>query len=191
MDGAAPGHVKELKRLINFVGKTKDKGLKMKFSGKKPWEIEGYSNSDFAGNKNGRKSVTGMVILVSEVPISWKSKGQATVTLSSTEAEYVALCDVVREVKFITQVLISLNIEFKKPINVYVDNIGAIFLTENRNSGEKTKHIDVKYHYIREQIDEGLIQVRFVKSQENLADLFTKNLKGETYKYHADKLLTG
>jgi hypothetical protein len=131
------------------------------------------------------------MILVSGVPISWKSKGQATVTLSSTEAEYVAMCDGVREVKFITQVLVLMNIEFKKPINVYVDNIGAIFLTENRNSGEKTKLIDVKYKYIREQINEGLIQVRFEKSQENLADLFTKNLKGEAYKYHANKLLAG
>jgi hypothetical protein len=74
---------------------------------------------------------------------------------------------VVREAKFITQILSSLNIEFKTPINVFVDNIGAIFLTENRNSGEKTKHIDVKYHYICEQIDEGLIQGRFVKSPEN------------------------
>ena len=120
-----------------------------------------------------------MVILVSGVPISWKSKGQATVTLSSTEAEYVALCDVVREVKFIAQILRSLNIQFKKPTNVFVDNKGAIFLTENRNSGEKTKHIDVKYHYICKQIDEGLIKVKNFKSQDNLANLFTKNLRGE------------
>jgi len=63
MDGAAPGHVKELKRLINFLAQTKEKGLKMRFSGEKPWEIEGYSDSDFAGDKNGRKSVTGMIIL--------------------------------------------------------------------------------------------------------------------------------
>ena len=107
-----------------------------------------------------------MVILVSGLPISWKSKGQGTVILCSTEAEYVALCDMIREVNFITQILSSLNIGFKKPINFVVVNIGAIFLTENRNSGQKTKLIEVKYHYIREQIDEGLIQVRFVKSQE-------------------------
>jgi hypothetical protein len=137
LDRVAPGHVKELKRLINFVAQAKDKGLKMRFSGGKPWEIEGYSDSDFAGDKNGRKSVTGMIILISGVPISWNSKGQGTVTLSSTEAEYVALCDVVREVKFITQILSSLNIEFKRPINVFVDNISVIFLTENRNLGEK------------------------------------------------------
>ena len=80
MDGAAPGHVKELKRLIQFVGNTKKKGLKMKFSEEDPWEIVAYSDSDYAGDKEGRKSVTGMVVLISGVPISWKSKGQPTVT---------------------------------------------------------------------------------------------------------------
>jgi hypothetical protein len=135
--------------------------------------------------------VTGMVILVSGVPISWKSKGQPTVTLSSTESEYVALCETVREVKFISQVLESLEIGYKKPIRVHVDNIGAIFLSENRNSSERTKHIDIKYHYIREQIDVGLIEVKFVKSEENLADLFTKNLKGELFECHASKLVNG
>jgi hypothetical protein len=132
-------------RVINFVGKTKDKGLQMKVSGEKPWEIERYSKSDFAGDKNGRKSVTGMVILLSGVPISWKSK---STDFQGQKLNTLLCVIVVREVKFITHVLISMNIEFKKPINVYVDNIGAIFLTENRNSGEKTKHFDVKYHYI-------------------------------------------
>jgi hypothetical protein len=67
-----------------------------------------------------------------------------------------------------------------------VDNIGAIFLSENRNSGKRTKHIDITYHYIREQIDVGLIE-----SEENLADLFTKNLKGELFECHSSKLVHG
>jgi hypothetical protein len=165
MDGAAPGHVKELKRLIQFVRNTKGVGLKMQFSEEKSWEVEAYSDSDYAGDKEHRKSVTGMV--------------------------YVALCETVWEVKFISQVLESLEIEYKKPIRVHVDNIGAIFLSENRNSGERTKHIDIKYHYIREQIDVGLIEVKFVKSEDNLADLFTKNLKGELFECHASKMVNG
>ena len=103
MDGAAPGHVKELKRLIQFVGNTKRKGLKMHVLEEDPWEIVAYSNSDYAGDKEGRKSATGIVVLISGVPISWKSKGQPTVTLSSTEFKYVALCETVRQVKFISQ----------------------------------------------------------------------------------------
>jgi hypothetical protein len=72
-----------------------------------------------------------------------------------------------------------------------VDNIGAIFLSENRNSSERKKHIDIKYHYTREQIDLGFIQIKFVKSEENIAVLFTKNLKVETFEYHASKLVGG
>jgi len=189
MDGAAPDHIKELKRLIQFIGGTESKGLKMAISPEKEWIVEAYSDSDFAGDKDERKSVTGFIILVAGVPISWKSKSQPNVTLSSTEAEYVALCETVREVKFVTQLLETLKIDYQKPVKVNVDNIGAVFLSKNRNSSERTKHIDIKYHYIREQMDKGLIDVVFVRSEENLADLFTKNLCGESYNYHAGKLL--
>ena len=77
------------------------------------------------------------------------------------------------------------------PIRVNVDNIGTIFLSENRNSSKRTKHIDIKYHYIREQNDVGLIKVKFVKSEENLVDLFTKNLQGKLSDYRASKLVYG
>jgi Reverse transcriptase (RNA-dependent DNA polymerase) len=190
MDGANPGQVKELKRIVEFVSQTKDKGLLMHFRKEVPYEIEVYSDSDFAGDKDGRKSVSGTVVLVSGVPISWRSKGQNTVSLSSTEAEYIALSEAVREVKFISQICEVMHIEYKRPINVYVDNIGAIFLAGNRNSSDRSKHIDMKYHFVRDLIDEGLIDVKFVRSNENLADLFTKNLNGELYEAHSSKLLT-
>jgi hypothetical protein len=162
----------------------------MHFRKEDPYEIEVYSDSDFAGDKDGRKSVSGIIILVSGLPILWRSKGQTTVPLSSTEAEYIVLSEAVREVKFISQVCNEMKIEYKKPINVYVDNIGAIFLAENRNSSDRSKHIDIKYHFVRDLIDEGLVDVKFVRSQENLADLFTKNLNGELYEMHLSKLLT-
>jgi len=190
MDGATPGQMKELKRVLSFVSATKNKGLKMKFTHDYPFKIEMYSDSDFGGDKENRKSVSGLIILINSTPISWRSKGQNTVSLLSTEAEYIALSEAVREVKFISQVMNVLEMEFIKPINVYVDNIGAIFLAENRNSSDRTKHIDMKYHYVRDVIDEGLIAVKFVKSENNLADLFTKNLNGELYEIHSKLLLT-
>ena len=191
MDGATTGQVKELRRLVSFLNKTKDKGLKMRFTHEEPWVIEAFSDSDFAGDREGRKSVTGVALTVCGVPISWKSKGQTTVSLSSTEAEYVALSEAVREVKFVTQILDAIKIKYKKPIDVFVDNIGAIFLAGNRNSSERSKHIDLKYHYVRQIIDDGLVDVKFVRSQANLADLFTKNLGSEAYENHSSKLLAG
>ena len=172
MDGASSGHVKELKWIINFIFLTRNKGLKIESKLESKWRIVAYSDSNFAGDKVERKSVTGFVVLVCGVPISWKSKAQGNVTLSTTEVEYVALCETVREVKFITQLLGTLNIDFETPIKVKVDNIGAVFLSKNRTSGERTKHIDIKYHYVREQMDKGLIEVEFVRSENNLADLY-------------------
>jgi hypothetical protein len=86
----------------------------------------------------------------------------------------VALSETVREVKLIAQVLNSLKIPYETPIKVNVDNIGAKSLSKDKNSGENTKHIDLKYHYVRELIQGKFIEIQFVKSKDNLADLFTK-----------------
>jgi hypothetical protein len=143
---------------------------------KDEWEVEVFSNSNFAGDKDKRKSITGYVIFLSGAAISWKSKAQPCVNLSSTESEYGALNETVREVKFILQLLTTMGISVKRPAKINVDKIGCIFLANNRTSGERTKHINMKYHFIWEQIQNGLVEVKFVRSEENYADPFPKNL---------------
>lgn len=191
MDNAVPAHEKELKRLLSYVVKTQDKQLNINSDSSEDWIIEAYSDSDFAGDKDDRKSITGFVIFLSGFPISWKSKAQPCVTLSSTEAEYVALNETVREMKFIVQLLELIGIPIKKPTTVHVDNVGCIFLAKNKTSGERTKHIDMKYHFIREQVENGLVEIKFVRSEENVADIFTKNLGGEKFNFHSQKLFNG
>jgi hypothetical protein len=191
MDNAVPAHEKELKRLLSYVVKTQDKQLNINSDSSEDWRIEAYSDSDFAGDKDDRKSITGFVIFLSGFPISWKSKAQPCVTLSSTEAEYVALNEAVREIKFIVQLLELIGIPIKKPTTVHVDNVGCIFLAKNKTSGERTKHIDMKYHFIREQVENGLVEIKFVRSEENVADIFTKNLGGEKFNFHSEKLFNG
>jgi hypothetical protein len=154
-------------------------------------DIVAYSDSDFAGDKVGRKSITGYIIFVSGSAISWKSKSQLCATLSSTEAEYVPLNETVTEVKFIFQRLKTMGIEAEKPAKVDVDNVGSIFLSKNKTSGERRKHIDLKYNFIREQIQNGLIDVQFVRTSENHADVFTKNLNGEKFNYHVENIWKG
>jgi hypothetical protein len=116
-------------------------------------------------------------------PIVWRSKQQQSVTLSSTEAEYVALSEATKEIKFVTQVLESIGIKVKYPIIVHVDNIGAIFMSENITATSRSRHIDTRYHFIREVIEDGVIKIQFVKTAENKADLYTKNVKSEIYDY--------
>ena len=95
------------------------------------WRLIAFSDSDYAGDSDTRKSVSGYVIYLCGVPISWRSKAQRSVTLSSTEAEWIALSEVAKEVLFIAQILKSMGIKIETPIIIRVDNTAAIFLSKN------------------------------------------------------------
>ena len=141
-----------------------------------------YTDSDYAGDKSTRISVTGYILFFMGVPIIWKSKSQKSITLSSSEAEYVALSEAEKEIKFVYQLLLSIGIQVKLPIVVRVDNVGAIFMSENTSTSGRTKHIDIRYRYVNEMILDGFLKVLFVKTSENVADVFTKNVRSETYR---------
>ena len=136
-----------------------------------------------------RRSVTGFVIYLRGVPVSWKSRGQKSVTLSSTEAEFVALSEAAKEIKFIVQVLESMKLQVEFPIIVRVDNVGAIGLSKNLSTSQRTKHIDVRYNFVREFVEEGFIKIIFVKSEENHADIFTKNANREVFEKHVENFV--
>ena len=109
--------------------------------------------------------------------------------MSSSEAEFVALSEAAKEVKFVYQVLRSMGIEVQLPIVVRVDNIGAIFIGSNVAVSQRSKHIDVRYHFVHEFVHEGFIRIIFVKTRDNDADIFTKNLSGELHERHSSKMV--
>ena len=113
------------------------------------------------------------------VSIAMRSKAQANVTLSSSEAEYVALSECVKDIRFVMQLLTELKVDYPKPVVVKIDNVGAMFMSENISSSVRTRHVDVRLKFVNEFIKEGEITVVFVKSEENDADVFTKNTKAE------------
>ena len=121
--------------------------------------------------------------------VSWKSHGQKTVALSSTEAEYIAISELCAEILLIKLILELLKIKMKLPIIVHCDNIGAIYLGHNAKLLQRTEHIDVKHHFVREYVEKGLIKIVFVKSEENDADIWTKNVKQDTYEKHTSKFM--
>ena len=112
-----------------------------------------------------------------------------SVVLSTTEAEYMALSEVVKELKFIVQLLQTINIEVKLPITVYVDNVGAIWLSNNRTTSDRTKSIDIRTSFVKEYQEDGKIIIKFVKSEENEADIFTKNTTNVIFSNHQEKLV--
>ena len=112
-----------------------------------------------------------------------------SVVLSTTEAEYVALSEVVMELKFIVQLLQNMNIEVDLPITVHVDNVGAIWLSNNCTTSDRTKHIDIRTSFVKEYEEDGKIIIKFVKSEENEADIFTMNTTNVIFRNHQRKLV--
>ena len=150
----------------------------------KEFRIVAFMDSDYANNED-RKSVTGGVVTVGGSPTYYTSKMQARVSLSSTEAEYVALGTVTQEVLFQAQILDELfGEEHKRSSIIYKDNLGAIYLMKNPQIGQRIKHIDLRHHFIRNSIDNKKIEVHYVKSENNLADILTKNVKEEIFDKH-------
>jgi hypothetical protein len=134
-----------------------------------------YSDSDWASDPITRRSVTGYFFQLAGGPITWRSRAQTTVAHSSTEAEYMALSDCSRQVSWIHTIFLELGMKLG-PIPVYADNQGCIFIGSNPVQEIRTKHIDVKYHYVRECIADKKIMLYHVPTEDNTADIFTKNL---------------
>ena len=177
--------------MIKYILDSRDHGLKIAPSLKGTNEffnLEVYCDSDFAGDKETRISVAGYVIYLCGAPISWRSKAMKHVPLSSSEAEYVSLSEAAKEVKFIIQVIESMGIKVEKPVVIRVDNIGAIFMANNVTTSPRTKHIDVRYRYVTEFVENGLVTIKFVKTEENDSDGFTKNLNGDLHEKHKSKM---
>ena len=187
MNNPTPAATKELKRVIKYVLDTSDYGLKMEpknLNDDGVFDVLLYSDSDWAGDKETRISVTGFCIFVQGCPISWKSKGQKTVTLSSSEAELMALSEATKELRFIYEIMKDMGVKVKLPIICRVDNIGAIFIAENASATPKSKHIDTRAKFVTQFISDGFLKVLFVKTTENASDIFTKNVNGETLEKH-------
>jgi hypothetical protein len=183
--GASQAAYKEMLRVIKFVLDTRDYGLKLAPTRTKfKWKLVAYSDSDWAGDKDDRRSISGFILFLNGAPIMWRSKGQKTTALSSAEAEFVAAAEAIKEVTYVLQILLFLDIEVEMPVEVKVDNMGAIFMSENSTSNGRTRHMDVKWRYVNELCEEKLIVLKFVRSEDNYSDGKTKNVTREIYERH-------
>jgi hypothetical protein len=147
MDKATKVTYLEMLRVVKFVTNTKNFCLQIKpeFKGKS-WSLQVFCDSDWADDSETRITVTGFILYLMNVPVCWRSKSQKGVTLSSSEAEYVAMSEAVKEVEFIYYLLRDIDIEVELPIIVKTDNVGAIIMAQNSSSGVRTRHVDTRYH---------------------------------------------
>jgi len=148
----------------------------------------GMSDADWASDKNDRKSFTGYVFYVNNGPVSWSSHKQPTVSHSTLESEYMALSDAARECIARSHLYEELRIPIDTPV-IYSDNLGALTTAEDPTNYPRSKHIDIKYHYIRHCINEDLLCIDHVPGNENPADILTKALGPTKHHYLLESLL--
>lgn len=132
-----------------------------------------FSDAEWESCPNLRRSITGYIFLLGNSPISWKSKKQSTVSRSSPESECRAMAAAASEVTWLVRLLGELGVSQLQPVNLHCDNQSAIYIAKNPVFHERTKHIEVDCHFIRNKVLEGLIQLTYLPTKSQPADLFT------------------
>jgi hypothetical protein len=165
-------HMNAVHRILRYLKFAPGKGLM--FSKHGHLEVEGYTDADWEGSITDQKSTSGYFTFVGGNLITWRSKKQNVVARSSAEAEYRAMSHGVCELLWLRILIGELGFNLEKPVNLYCDNKAAISIAHNPVQHDRTKHVEVDRHFIKEKLTDGIISVPFVKSEDQLVDILTK-----------------
>ncbi|KAJ9558624.1 hypothetical protein OSB04_013238 [Centaurea solstitialis] len=178
-------HLKAVKRILRYLKGTPDFGLW--YPKGSSFELIGYTDSDHAGCKLDRKSTSGACQFLGDKLVSWSSRKQNCVSLSTAEAEYIAAACCCSQVLWMKTQLADFGYTMNR-IPIYCDSQSAILITANPVQHSKTKHIDIRYHFIKDHVEKGNIELYFVESDLQLADLFTKAFDEKRHYFLLSKL---
>lgn len=173
-------------RTLRYLKSCSGKGLF--FPRNSSLTLQGFSDADWAGCLDKRKSVTGQCFFLGNSVISWRTKKQITVSRSSSEAEYRALASATCEIQWFLYLLNDLHITCSKPHVLYCDNQSALHIVANPVFHERTKHLEIDCHIVREKLQAGVLKLLPVSSQDQIADFFTKPLLPKTFSLLLSKL---
>uniref|UniRef100_A0ACD5VVJ9 Uncharacterized protein n=1 Tax=Avena sativa TaxID=4498 RepID=A0ACD5VVJ9_AVESA len=168
------GHLAIIKRILRYVRGTTSSGLLLHSSS--PLDIVAYSDADWAGCPDTRRSTSGYCVYLGGALVSWSSKRQPTVSRSSAEAEYRAVANAVADCVWLRQLLDELSSPPSKATVVFCDNISAVYMSTNPVHHRRTKHIELDIHFVREKVALGELRVVHVPTTQQLADIMTKGL---------------
>jgi hypothetical protein len=179
------------KRVLRYLQGTAKMGLCFQdYNGNRSTSVEVFCDADWAGDIDDRKSTSGIIIKLNGCPVVWLSKKQTTVALSTAEAEYIALASAIQEMIWMNQYLSELQLKDPEVPLVRSDNQAAIQIATNDTLHTRSKHIDIRYHFIRQILKEGQMKLSYVSTREQEADINTKALDMSTFKYLRERLLS-
>ena len=179
-------HWNYVKHILKYVKSTLETGIIYKKC--KSLTIETISDSDYASDTEQCKSTTGNITLINGSPISCNSNKQSTIALSTTEAETIALMSAVQNALYLNKIFSDLKLKVKLPLKIFGDNNAANSIVSNNINSNRTKHMTVKYAFIKSLIDSKQIQIHRVDSAENRADILTKALPKVAISIHKSNL---
>jgi hypothetical protein len=179
-------HMDAVERILRYLKSTPGKGIL--FSNHGNLKIEGYTDADWAGSANDRRSTSGYFTFVGGNLVTWRSKKQPVVARSSAEAEFRGMALGVCELLWVRNVLSDLGFEPKETMNLYCDNTSAIAIAHNPVQHDRTKHVEIDRHFIKEKLEAGIISFPFVRSEWQLADVLTKGVASQVFNESLFKL---
>jgi len=176
LENPLQSHWVAVKRVFRYLAGTRTHAIH--YDGSRGIEVEGYSDSDYAGCIETRKSTSGYIFLIAGGAVSWKSKKQTNTATSTCEAEYMACCSAAKEAVWLSRLLADIrSLQKPEPISIGIDNAGTIYLSDNPAINERSKHIDVQYHFVRECVELNKIKLQHCSTDDQLADSLTKPLE--------------
>lgn len=175
-------HWRAVKRIIAYVAGTSKYGIEYCSDGRE-LRLMGYSDADYAGDVETRKSTTGYVFELAGGPVTWASQRQKLVTLSTTKAEYVAMSITSREAVWLRRLLSDVECPCETAATIFVDNQSSIRLVKNPEFHKRTKHIDVRFHFVREKVQANELKIEYLCTKKQKADIFTKAIPGDRFAF--------
>ena len=173
-------------RVVRFLKGSPGQGILLRFDSN--LEVSIYVDADWSSCALSRRSISAYVVLLGGSPISWKTKKQKTVSHSSAEAEYRAMAAAVKEIKWIVPLMADLGITLTLPVSFFCDSKAAMHIAANPVFHERTKHIERDCHSVRDAVKAGLIATHYVRSKDQIADVFTKALGRSQFEFLSSKL---
>lgn len=178
-------------RVFRFLAGTKHLGLLFGRNAQAQLEVSAYADADWGNDKSDRKSITGWIAMINGDPVSWASKKQKVVAQSTCEAELYAEAAAINEAKWLSGLLSELGLVSAScaPL-IYGDNQSAQELSKNDIKSERTKHIDIKYHFIQDEVNSGRVRLKWIPTTEQVADILTKALSAPLHRSLREAILT-